>query len=182
MSYAELLTASAFSFLEGASHPQALVEQAAALGHAAIGIADQNTVAGVVRAHAAAKAAGLRLVVGSRLVLADAPDMACYPTDRAAWGRLCRLLTLGKGARAEGRMPAPFRGCSGPCRRADFYRRAACRCWMRNLPPGCARQRQNCPASSTWQRYARYAPDDAERLLAFAKSRADGQDKTRCRQ
>jgi error-prone DNA polymerase len=102
MSYAELLTASAFSFLEGASHPQDLVKRAVELGHAAIGIADKNTVAGVVRAHAAAKAAGLHLVVGSRLVLADAPDVICYPTDRAAWGRLCRLLTLGKARAPKG--------------------------------------------------------------------------------
>jgi DNA polymerase III alpha subunit len=75
--------------------------QAAALGHTAIGIADKNTVAGVVRAHVAAKKTGLRLVVGSRLVLADAPDIICYPTDRTAWGRLCRLLTMAKSARQK---------------------------------------------------------------------------------
>ncbi len=102
MSYAEFLTASAFSFLEGASHPEDLVSQAAALGHAAIGIADINTVAGVVQAHVAAKAAGLRLLVGSRLRLTDAPDLICYPEDRAAWGRLCRLLTLGKTRTIKG--------------------------------------------------------------------------------
>ena len=96
MSYAELLTASAFSFLEGASHPHDLVAQAAALHHEAIGIADLNTVAGVVRAHVASQKAGLRLLVGSRLQLSDAPDLVCYPEDRAAWGRLTRLLTKGK--------------------------------------------------------------------------------------
>ena len=108
MSYAELLTASAFSFLEGASHPSDLVGQAAALGHGAIGIADINTVAGVVRAHVAAKQAGLRLLVGSRLRLADAPDLVCYPEDRAAWGRLCRLLTLGKTRAAKGECHLAF--------------------------------------------------------------------------
>jgi len=102
MSYAELLTASAFSFLEGASHPEDLVNQAQTLGHVAIGIADINTVAGVVRAHAAAKAANLRLLVGCRLRLTDAPDLICYPKDRAAWGRLCRLLTLGKSRAVKG--------------------------------------------------------------------------------
>jgi error-prone DNA polymerase len=102
MSYAELLAVSAFSFLEGASHPQELVAQAAALGHAAIGIADVNTVAGVVRAHVAAKELGLRLLVGSRLAAADAPALVCYPENRAAWGLLCRLLTLGKMRAAKG--------------------------------------------------------------------------------
>jgi error-prone DNA polymerase len=102
MFYAEFLAASAFSFLEGASHPADLVDQAVALGHAAIGVTDINTVAGVVRAHAAAKAAGLRFCPGARLALEDAPDLACYPTDRAAWGRLTRLLTVGKMRAAKG--------------------------------------------------------------------------------
>jgi error-prone DNA polymerase len=102
LSYVEFLTASAFSFLEGASHPEALVQTAAALGHAGIGIADKNTVAGVVQAHVAAKAAGLRLAVGARLALTDAPDILCYPENRAAWGRLCRLLSLGKGRAVKG--------------------------------------------------------------------------------
>ena len=84
--YAELLCQSAFSFLEGASHPQSLVETAKALGHAALGIADRNIVAGVVRAHVAAKSTGLRLLVGARLVLTDAPELVCYPTNRVAWG------------------------------------------------------------------------------------------------
>ena len=101
--YAELQCLSAFSFLRGASHADELVETAAALGHAALGIADINTVAGVVRAHVAAKEAGLRLLVGSRLAFRDTtPDMVCYPTDRAAWGRLTRLLTLGKSRTAKG--------------------------------------------------------------------------------
>ncbi len=100
--YAELLCQSAFSFLEGASHPQSLVEQAQTLGHGAIGIADRNTVAGVVRAYVAAKAAGLRLLASSRLVLEDAPDLVCYPSDRAAWARLCRLLSLGKTRAPKG--------------------------------------------------------------------------------
>jgi error-prone DNA polymerase len=100
MAYAELAAASAFSFLEGASSPEEMVEQAAALGLAALGIADRNTLAGVVRAHGAAKSAGLRLLVGARLGFVDLPDIICYPRDRAAWGRLCRLLSLGK-SRAE---------------------------------------------------------------------------------
>ncbi len=108
MSYAELVCASAFSFLEGASHPESLVHAAAALGHKAIGIADANSVAGVVRAHVAAKGAGIRLAVGCRLQLQDAPDMLCYPRDRAAWGRLCRLLTIGKTRAAKGECHLAF--------------------------------------------------------------------------
>ena len=97
MSYAELQVASAFSFLRGASHPQELVAAAKLLGHDAIGITDLNSVAGVVRAYDAALQCRLRLVVGARLHFRDGtPDLLCYPRDRAAWGRLTRLLTIGK--------------------------------------------------------------------------------------
>ena len=94
---AEIVAATAFSFLHAASLPDEMVATAAALGLSALGIADRNTVAGVVQAHAAAKQAGLRLLPGTRLVLRDGtPDIVAYPTDRAAWGRLTRLLSLGK--------------------------------------------------------------------------------------
>jgi DNA-directed DNA polymerase III PolC len=99
--YAELAVTTNFSFLRGASQPEELVEQAQALGLAALGVADRNSVAGVVRAHTAAKERGLKLVVGARLVFADGtPDILAYPQGRAAWGRLTRLLSLGK-LRAE---------------------------------------------------------------------------------
>ncbi len=100
MNYAELQVTSNFTFLEGASHPEELVAQAAALGHSAIAITDRNSLAGVVRAHLAAKQAGLRLVPGARLELTDAPSLLCFPTDRAAYGRLSQLITLGR-RRAE---------------------------------------------------------------------------------
>jgi len=93
--FAELVTTTNFSFLRGASHPHEMVGQAAQLGLAAIGIADRNTLAGVVRAHQAAKEYGMRLLVGARLVSTDGFEAVCYPTDRAAYGRLCRLLTTG---------------------------------------------------------------------------------------
>jgi error-prone DNA polymerase len=85
-----------FSFLRGASHPEELVETAARLGHRAVAVADRNTLAGVVRAHIAAKREGIRLVIGARLVLEDGFQTLAFPTDRAAYGRLSRLLTLGK--------------------------------------------------------------------------------------
>ena len=104
MKFAELAASTNFSFLEGASHPSDMVATALALGHSGIGIADRNTVAGVVRAHAALRDAvaevgapvDFKLIVGARLVFADAtPDIIAYPTDRRAWGRLCRLLSVG---------------------------------------------------------------------------------------
>jgi error-prone DNA polymerase len=95
--YAEFGVTTNFSFLRAASHPEELVEQAKELGLAALGIADRNSVAGVVRAHVMAKEKGMRLAVGARLVFADGtPDILAYPSDRAAWGRLTQLLSLGK--------------------------------------------------------------------------------------
>ena len=99
MSYAELATTTNFSFLRGASHPEELVATAIALGHAGVGIADRNSVAGVVRAHVFAREnretiGDFRVVAGARLVFEDGtPDILAYPQDRAAWSRLCRMLT-----------------------------------------------------------------------------------------
>ncbi len=94
--YAELQVTTNFSFLRGGSHPDELVLAAAALGLAAIAVTDRNTLAGVVRAHVAAKEAGIRLVVGARLDFRDAhPSLLCLPTDRAAYGRLSRTLSQG---------------------------------------------------------------------------------------
>lgn len=106
--FAELLAATNYSFLRGASHPAEMVARAHALGMAGIGIADRNTVAGVVRAHVAWKELGgidspLRLIVGARLVFADGtPDIVAYPATRHGWGRLTRLLTLGNRRAAKG--------------------------------------------------------------------------------
>lgn len=95
--YAELCAASNFSFLRGASHPDELVFQAAALGVEALAVTDLNTLAGVVRAHSAAKKAGMRFILGARLrFMDDTPDLLCYPSNRAAYGRLCKMLTRGK--------------------------------------------------------------------------------------
>ncbi len=99
--YIELAVTTNFSFLRGASHPKEFVAQAQALGHAAIGITDRNSLAGVVRAFSQAKVLNFPIHVGTRLVFSDGtPDILAYPTDRAAYGRLCRLLTVGN-RRAE---------------------------------------------------------------------------------
>jgi error-prone DNA polymerase len=100
MSFAEIYTKSNFSFLEAASHPEELVRRAAELGYRAIAITDRNSVAGVVRAHMAAKDTGIKLLVGAEIVLDDAATVVLLPTDRAAYGRLCRLITEGR-RRAE---------------------------------------------------------------------------------
>ncbi|MBL8580505.1 MAG: PHP domain-containing protein, partial [Mesorhizobium sp.] len=94
--YAELQVTSHFSFLRGASSCDDLFAQAAALGIEALAVVDRNSLAGIVRAHQAAKDTGVRLVVGCRLDLVDGMSLLVYPTDRAAYSRLCRLLTLGK--------------------------------------------------------------------------------------
>jgi error-prone DNA polymerase len=98
--YAELDVTSNFSFLRGASHPDELVYAAAELGYAAIGIADVNTLAGVVRAHQAAKQSGIKLCLGARLCFMDSPDVLVWVENHAGYARLCRLLTEGK-RRAE---------------------------------------------------------------------------------
>ncbi|HWE76571.1 MAG TPA: error-prone DNA polymerase [Stellaceae bacterium] len=102
--YAELQTVSNFSFLRGASHPGELVVAAKALGMAAIALTDRNTLAGVVRAHIAAKddAVRMRFLVGARLDFLDAASVLVYPTDRAAYGRLAQVLTDGKRRAKKG--------------------------------------------------------------------------------
>ena len=102
MSYAELAVATNFSFLRGASHAEELVARAGELGLAAIGVADRNTLAGVVRAHTMAKEKDVRLLVGARLVTTDGFETICYPMDRGAYGRLCRLLTRGNRRAKKG--------------------------------------------------------------------------------
>ncbi len=99
--YIEFATTTNYSFLRGGSHPKEIVRQAHDLAHVAIGVTDRNSVAGVVRAYVQAKELNFPLHVGTRLVFADGtPDILAYPQDRAAYGRLTRLLTVGN-RRAE---------------------------------------------------------------------------------
>ena len=112
MAYSELQVTSNFSFLRGASHAHELVEQAEAFGYEKIAITDRNTLAGIVRAHAACREKNIKLIPACRLDLLDGPSLLAYPTDREAYGRLSALLTLGN-RRAE----------KGSCHisRADVY-------------------------------------------------------------
>ena len=99
--YAEIGITTNFSFLRGGSHPQEYVHQASRLGLSAIGIADHNTLAGIVRAYSELDNPDIKhkpkLLYGARLVFTcGTPDILVYPRDRAAYGRLCQLLTRGK--------------------------------------------------------------------------------------
>ncbi|VDS10567.1 Error-prone DNA polymerase [Paracoccus haematequi] len=101
--YAELQVTSQFSFLRGASSAEELFATAALMGIEALAVTDRNSLAGIVRAWEAAKATGVRLVVGCRLDLACGTALLVYPTDRAAYARLCRLLTRGKSRAGKGK-------------------------------------------------------------------------------
>ncbi|HZG25583.1 MAG TPA: error-prone DNA polymerase, partial [Chitinophagaceae bacterium] len=115
MNYTELQVTSNFSFLRGASHPDELVEQAAALGYKQMAITDRNSFAGIVRAHVAARNTGVRLIPGCHLALADGPGLLAYPTNSNAYSLMSNLLTLGN-LRAE----------KGDCLlyKADVYKHA----------------------------------------------------------
>ena len=106
--YAELAVTTNFSFLRGASHPQEMVARADELGLAAIGIADRNSFAGVVRAYDEARKRNIKLLVGTRLVTGDGFEVLAYPTDRAAYGRLCRLITTGNLKAKKGECALAF--------------------------------------------------------------------------
>jgi error-prone DNA polymerase len=100
--YAELQVTTHFSFLRGASSCEELFAQAAALGISALGITDRHSLAGIVRAYEASRQTGVRLVVGCRIDLTDSTALLLYPMDRVGYGRLCRLLTIGKARAGKG--------------------------------------------------------------------------------
>ena len=100
--YAELHCLSNFTFLRGASHPEELVKRAAGLGYSALAITDECSLAGVVRAHVAAKDAGLPLVIGSEIRLQDGPRLVLLATDREGYGNLADLITRGRRRTKKG--------------------------------------------------------------------------------
>ena len=115
MDYAELQVTSNFTFLRGGSHPEEIVERAAELGYKAVAITDRNTLAGIVRAHVAARGKNIRFIPACRLDLLDGPSLLAYPTSKSAYANLSALLTEGN-LRAE----------KGECHlyRADVYKYA----------------------------------------------------------
>ena len=123
--YAELHCLSNFSFLRGASHPEELVERAKSQGYAALALTDECSLAGAVRAHLAAKDAGLPLILGSELTLADGMKLVLLATDRASYGDLSQLITRGRRNAAKGTLPADARRRRGA--RCDVPRAVAAR-------------------------------------------------------
>ncbi|MCX2574149.1 error-prone DNA polymerase [Pedobacter sandarakinus] len=103
MSYCELQVTSNFSFLRGASHPEELVEQAAAFGYPKIAITDVNTLAGIVRAHVAARKHDISIIPACHLMLLDGPGLLAYPTNREAYGRLSAMLSEGNFRAEKGK-------------------------------------------------------------------------------
>ena len=100
--YAELHALSNFTFLRGASHPEELVETAAMLGYEALAITDECSMSGIVRAHMAAKAVGLKLIVGSELHLRSGRKLVVLARNRNGYAALCRLITAARRAAKKG--------------------------------------------------------------------------------
>ena len=100
MTYAELHCISNHSLLRGASHPVELVIQAAKLGYGAIAITDECTMAGVVKAHVAAREHGVKLIVGSEFKLEDELLLVLLAPNRVGYGQICNLITIAR-RRAE---------------------------------------------------------------------------------
>ncbi|MFW6413080.1 MAG: PHP domain-containing protein, partial [Oceanicaulis sp.] len=160
--FAELCAATNFSFLRGASHPHEMVEAAAALGLSAVACADRNTLAGVVRAHLAAKELGIRALTGSRLVTEEGVELVCLPKTRQAYGRLSRYLS---DAQFAGEPGAPR------VRLCDAHRLGADQVLIL-IPP--AEEADNW--TRTAEAFVRSAPSEA--YLALVR-RFDGRDGAR---
>ncbi|HTM53015.1 MAG TPA: error-prone DNA polymerase [Pirellulales bacterium] len=111
--YAELHCKTNFSFLEGASHPDELALRGAEVGLAALAITDRNSLAGVVRAHTAARQLELKLLIGAEIDLIDAPAVLLWAADRASYGRLARLITQGRRQAPKGEFRLTFDELAG---------------------------------------------------------------------
>src|SRR5262249_46681890 len=106
--YAELYCKTNFSFLCGASHPDELVNRAVDLGYSALAVTDENTLAGAVRMHEAAKATGLKLLIGAEITPVDASPVLPYAPDIAAYRNLSQLITRGRRAAVKGECRLDF--------------------------------------------------------------------------
>ena len=170
MSFAELSVTSNFTFLTGASHPEEMMRRAADLGLPALAIADENSVAGIVRAHVEAReiarrgGSAPRLIPAARIVTRDGLTVTLLPRDRAAWGRLCRLLT-------DGRRRAPKGDCD--LFAEDLIHRGA---GQEMLLHPAARDRAAGDWAALAQRLINRFPGQVSLLLA---PRYDGQDRAR---
>jgi len=183
MPFVELSALTNFTFLTGASHPEEMMERAAAMGMPALAVADVNSVAGIVRAHTRARELArdggprIRLIPAARIVLQDGFTVTCLPRDRAAWGRLCRLLSLG-------RLRAPKGDCK--LERADLIAWGA-GLEMLILPPDQRLTLAESPPDpitdeTRWQSHARTLAVHFPGQVSLAMApRYDGQDPERFR-
>ena len=165
--YAELAVTSNFSFLRGASHPEELTKRAAEIGLAGMGIADRNSVAGVVKAHSIAKHHRFRLAVGARLVFTDeTPDILAYPQTRKAWSNLTRLLSIGKARAPKGEC---YLGIADLLGHIDGLNLILCPPQgVTDLKPVLLRLREAAPSRLWLEASMRYGGDDARRLERLA--------------
>jgi error-prone DNA polymerase len=113
MRYAELHCKTNFSFLEGASHADELAQRATELGYSALAVTDRDSLAGVVRAHTAAKELGLKLLIGAEVHPVDAQPVVLWATDRKSYGRLSRLLTVGRRRAEKGQCQLTLEDIAG---------------------------------------------------------------------
>jgi error-prone DNA polymerase len=164
--YAELHCLSNFTFLRGASHPHELIEQADALGYAALALTDECSVAGVVRAHMAARGRRLKLIIGSEFRLACGLQAVVLAMSRRGYGRLCRLITRGRRAALKGRYSLT---------RADLEAAALEECFVLWLPGACASAEQLRWLAGRFPERLRIAVEllrggaDRERLAALTR-------------
>ncbi|SFL26590.1 error-prone DNA polymerase [Methylorubrum salsuginis] len=168
MSLPELHVTTHFSFLRGASSPEELFAAAALLGIPALGVTDHGSLAGMVRAHQAAKVTGVRLVVGCRLDPEDAAPLLVYPTDRAAYGRLCRLLSLGKARGGKGRCVLTWRDVEAW--QEGLFAILLAETSDPHLANNLARLKTLFGARASCALTRRFRPDDAARLDALAEA------------
>jgi len=167
MTYIPLQITSNFSFLRGASHVEEIFAQAFYLGYDAIAITDRHSLAGIVRAHQAARESGVRLIVGCRVDLREGASVLLYPTDRAAYARLCRLLSCGKSRAGKGKCDLAW---------ADLTAHAEgmIAVLLPDQPDAALRTdltrlRRDFPAGAYLALALRRRPGDAQRLAALAR-------------
>ncbi len=162
-SYAELHCLSNFTFLRGASHPEELVARAHELGYAALALTDECSLAGIVRAHVAAKACGLKLIVGSEIRFTDGPSIVLLATDRTGYGNLSALITLGRRNDIKGRYRLSLNDIQNGL--------PGCLALLLPDPPPSLVQAQQVAASfpgRSWLAVELFrAPDDTDRLTAL---------------
>jgi DNA polymerase III alpha subunit len=165
--YFELHITTNFSFLRGASHVEEVFAQASYLGYEAIAVTDRHSLAGILRAHQAARETRVRLIVGCRVDVREGAAVLLYPTDRAAYARLCRLLSRGKGRAGKGKCDLTW---------ADLAEHAGGMIAVllpdqpdEVLRANLVRLRHDFPAGAYLALTLRRRPGDAPRLAALAR-------------